>query len=254
VKEIAGIYKYDRRIDRILERIKYSSICEEDKRLLYQFHRECVISGLSKARITKYLGTLERIARWLNKPFLKVEKEDVMAFVQRIESNGYSEWTKHDYQLILKKFFKWLKKTDDYPEEVEWVSTRVKNNHMLPEEILTEDEVKKLVEAAYNLRDKAFILVLYESGCRIGEFLSLRLRNIQFDEYGAQLKDILHVMRVLGHKNINNTLIYTHLVDFQDDEYVPKVAHTAKEACKLVEAGFEFVCEINDANIFRKRK
>ena len=67
-------------------------------------------------------------------------------------------------------------------------------------------------------------------------------------------KDILHVMRVLSHKNFNNTLIYTHLVDFNDDEYVSKVVHTAKEACQLVEAGFDFVCEINDAHIFRKRK
>ena len=27
-------------------------------------------------------------------------------------------------------------------------------------------------------------------------------------------KDILHVMEVLGHKNIKNTLVYTHLVNF----------------------------------------
>src|SRR3990170_8862810 len=58
---------------------------------------------------------------------------------------------------------------------------------MLPEEILTEDDIKKLVESANNLRDKAFILVLYESGCRIGEILSLRIRNVQFDDYGAAL-------------------------------------------------------------------
>mgnify|MGYP007084739928 CR=1 FL=1 len=57
-----------------------------------------------------------------------------------------------------------------------------------------------------------------------------------------------------GYKNSNNTLIYTHLVDFKDDGYISKVGATAEEACKLVEACFEFVCEINGANIFRKRK
>ncbi len=61
-------------------------------------------------------------------------------------------------------------------------------------------------------------------------------------------------MRILGHKNINNTLVYTHLVDFGDDEYVSKIARTANEASQLVEAGFEYVCEFNGAKMFRKRK
>ena len=44
-----------------------------------------------------------------------------------------------------------------------------------------------MVDVADNLRDKTFVLVLYESGCRIGEILSLQLKHVQFDEYGAVL-------------------------------------------------------------------
>jgi hypothetical protein len=61
-------------------------------------------------------------------------------------------------------------------------------------------------------------------------------------------------MKVLGHKGIKNTLIYTHLVDFKDNEYICKVAWTIEEAQKLIEAGFEYVCEIQNARLFRKRK
>jgi len=67
-------------------------------------------------------------------------------------------------------------------------------------------------------------------------------------------KDILHVMRILGHKNIKNTLVYTQLMDFQDDDYVSRVAHTIEEACQLIEAGFEYVCEMDNIKIFRRRK
>ena len=56
-------------------------------------------------------------------------------------------------------------------------------------------------------------------------------------------KDILHVMKVLGHKNINNTLIYTQLVDFKDDEYTVKVAEDVEEDKELIEAGFEYVTD-----------
>jgi integrase len=68
-------------------------------------------------------------------------------------------------------------------------------------------------------------------------------------------KDILHVMKLLGHKNIKNTLIYTQLVNFNEkDEFVCKVATTNEEIAQLIEAGFEYVCEHNGAKFFRKRK
>ena len=58
---------------------------------------------------------------------------------------------------------------------------------ILPEELLTQDDVKALVDATERSRDRALILTLYETGGRIGEVLSLRIRNVQFDEYGAVL-------------------------------------------------------------------
>jgi integrase len=68
-------------------------------------------------------------------------------------------------------------------------------------------------------------------------------------------KDILYVMRLLGHKNIKNTLIYTQLVDFKnEDDYICKVASTNDEIKALIEAGFEYVCEHNGDKFFRKRK
>jgi len=70
-----------------------------------------------------------------------------------------------------------------------------------------------------------------------------------------KIKDILYVMRLLGHKNIKNTLIYTQLVDFKnEDDYVCKVASTNDEIKSLIEAGFEYVCAHNGAKFFRKRK
>lgn len=67
-------------------------------------------------------------------------------------------------------------------------------------------------------------------------------------------RDILHVMRVLGHKNINNTLVYTQLVDFGDDEYTVRVSHNINEDKQLIEAGFEYVTEREGFKIYRKRK
>jgi len=71
----------------------------------------------------------------------------------------------------------------------------------------------------------------------------------------AKTKDILHVMKILGHKSIQNTLVYTQLIDFKSDEYVCKTAENAKEAAQLVEGSFEYVCTTPEGiMLFRKRK
>jgi integrase/recombinase XerD len=68
-------------------------------------------------------------------------------------------------------------------------------------------------------------------------------------------KDILLVKEKLGHKNINNTLIYTHLVNFNDkEEFYSATAKTVEEAAKLIEQGFDCICDVDGVKLFRKRK
>lgn len=67
-------------------------------------------------------------------------------------------------------------------------------------------------------------------------------------------KDILYVKKLLGHKRIESTMLYTQLIDFSEHEYTCKVAETVDEAKKLVEAGFEFVTDFEGRKLFRKRK
>jgi integrase len=68
-------------------------------------------------------------------------------------------------------------------------------------------------------------------------------------------KDILLVKEKLGHKNINNTLIYTHLVSFDgENEFYSATAKTVDEAAKLIEQGFDYVTDVDGVKLFRKRK
>ncbi len=67
-------------------------------------------------------------------------------------------------------------------------------------------------------------------------------------------KDILHVKERLGHRRIESTLVYTHLVNFEGDEYHVKTAKTLKEDEELLKAGFEYVTERDENKLYRKRK
>ena len=80
------------------------------------------------------------------------------------------------------------------------------------------------------------------------------LRHFRATMEYHRTKDILHVMRLLGHKDIKNTLVYTHLADFEGDEFVCKVAKNVDEAKAIVESGFDYVTDIDGMKLFRKRR
>jgi integrase len=73
--------------------------------------------------------------------------------------------------------------------------------------------------------------------------------------------DILYVAEFLGHKSIENTRLYIQLEkslfkDLPSDQFITRLAFDAKQACDLIDVGFEYITgEYNDGGkIFRKRK
>jgi len=87
-----------------------------------------------------------------------------------------------------------------------------------------------------------------------------QIRLYDFRHYFASMlyyktKDILYVKQQLGHKDLRQTLRYTQLVAFnQEDEWHCKTAITLKELKELIEAGFEYITEIDGRKVLRKRK
>lgn len=73
-----------------------------------------------------------------------------------------------------------------------------------------------------------------------------------------EIKDIIHVKTVLGHKSIESTMIYINLEQAlfleQTDQWTCRTAKDLKEATQLIEAGFEYVIETDGTKLFKKRK
>jgi len=86
------------------------------------------------------------------------------------------------------------------------------------------------------------------------------IRLYDFRHYFATMlyhktRDILFVKQQMGHSQIRTTLIYTQLLNLNDDEWTCKTASNNTEATQLIEAGFEYVCTTpQDLMLFRKRK
>jgi len=181
------IHDYEKRLKQFIKSL--NELDEINRNDILKFSKYLFAEGLSVGRIGKYIWILKSLAKILEKELRNCNKEDIIELVSKIEANkNWSDSTKEECKITLRKFFKWLRNAEDYPQEVKWIKiSKKKHNNKLPEEILTKEEIEKLANATHNLRDKAFILTLYETGCRIGELLPLRTKSIQFDEYGIVL-------------------------------------------------------------------
>lgn len=94
---------------------------------------------------------------------------------------------------------------------------------------------------------------------RIAQIHFHSLRHWKATKLKHQGFDLFDIAAFLGHRSINNTVIYVHLekTRYPDggDDYVGKVATTKKGKLALIEAGFEHVSTDPDGTqYFRKRK
>jgi len=108
-------------------------------------------------------------------------QKGVNYYQKKVKEGVLSENTLVEVKKTLKKFFKWLGKE----EVINWFTGSGWENRISPNDLITEEEFEAMLKACMNSRDRALISLLYESGARIGEIGSMRIRDLSFDEYGA---------------------------------------------------------------------
>lgn len=181
-----SFHPYKSKLD--LEHLKIKSLPCVIRKTLTSFEEHLIAQGESEGRVLKYLYTLRKIYQWLGKPFEEATRIDIEKILLKLEEKEYSPWTKQSYKVILKYFYKWLRGSEEYPKEVSWIKTNIKRSQeKLPTELLTREDVLKMIHAAKNIRDKALLMLLYESGGRISEIGTMKIKDVEFKENYAVL-------------------------------------------------------------------
>ena len=176
------IYDTKEHLDRWIQDIYSWKTAERNKQRILDFLARTRLEGIGVVQRSKYVCALKILLKVVNKDFDDFTPKDLESFM--LSMMGYGPKTRKTRWYDAKKFFRYIGKEDLFKGTLRPV---VPKGMKLPEQLLTEEEVTLLVSTASNLRDKAFVSVLYDSGCRIGELLTRRLKNVIFDDYGAVL-------------------------------------------------------------------
>ncbi|WP_321420484.1 site-specific integrase [uncultured Methanomethylovorans sp.] len=167
------------------------SQCDEKRAEQFRkYVQSYIVNGMRPATVCGQIQSLSFWNKMLSKPFLDLTKDELNAAFMALESftftgkNGkvreYSLITKNTRKIHLRKFLNFIGRED----LTTGIKVRRSRGSKLPEDLITRDEVHKMIDACMNLRDKALVSLIYESGARSGELLSLRIKNIEKHEKG----------------------------------------------------------------------
>lgn len=110
-----------------------------------------------------------------------MELKQILAEVNR---SDYAPATKHKFKGVVKKFYK-VENGGTHPDKVDFFTvTPKKATPVTREDLFTDDELQRLFRSFSSTRDRAFTIVLYESGGRPGEVLALTIADFTSNAQG----------------------------------------------------------------------
>jgi len=170
----------------------FNELSPERRATLRRFLHYLEASKLSPWTVKAYLQAIRTLG-YNGKPYEEITSEDLIAWQRELPFSGknggrLSDRTVDAHKGFVRSFLRWVHNganRDAEPPECLKAIRRRRPKPELRREVLSPDEVRRMVDACDNQRDRALIFVGYESGARAGELLSLRLRDVEIDRYGA---------------------------------------------------------------------
>jgi len=164
-----------------------------NQKVLKDYLRKCKADGLKEATIATAETTLKPFINWCgDKDLQAFTPDDIYDYLDFIDNYKrttkagkiikYSPFTKQRIKMVLKKFLGYVN-----PDLGAVIKLRKLKDGKIPDNILTRDEIEKLIEACRNNRDRSIVATFYESGARRGELLNVQLKHVTFDDNGSIL-------------------------------------------------------------------
>lgn len=169
-------------------------VSEADAEALMAFSREVELraSDYTVARHEKLLGHLVRLAEDVGGlADALTDKDAAERLVRHIHSEFDNEEYNRDHRLALRVFGRLLTDGDEPPDSLDWISSTYSNDYdptPLPENMLRwEDDIRPMIDACHNSRDKAYIALGWDLGPRPSEMHALSVGNVTDHKYGLQV-------------------------------------------------------------------
>jgi len=156
-------------------KVDWDKVCPQNRQTLIDYDKANKRLNLSESTRANNLSFIILLAKKKQKPYKEMTQEDLNNY---FDSLDLTNSTKASYIVLTRKFFKWLYQ-DENPECIKDIQPiEAKNTKLKFSDMITEEEIQKLVDSYLDPQHKALIAVLYDSACRIGELVGLNREDV----------------------------------------------------------------------------
>jgi integrase/recombinase XerC len=149
-----------------------------NEQLIERFGKWLEVCGKAANTRLVYILAARQFTKFISgKPITAVMKSDVSAFLATLYSNGLSPFSMQTKLDSLRVFFDFLALGGLVSASAPRFIARRKLPTRLPE-VISEEEIERLIAAAHKPRDKAIIELKYASGLRVNELAMLRVPDV----------------------------------------------------------------------------
>lgn len=139
--------------------------------------------GKSGSLVTE-AKVLLRLDQDIGKPFGELDQADIETWLanltNKVSGNSLTPSTKKLYRVVVKVFFRTtLKARFKELDMAEWLKAGTVEDELTQDDMITPDEARAIMDQAHSPRDRAMMHVLYETGMRVSEFLSLTIGSFR---------------------------------------------------------------------------
>lgn len=173
--------------------VEGGELTQSEKKLIQAYISEAgATRNITPNRKYAIALSLLTIRRFMPGAYGECTHEEIFTAVGRYRSESENKQsTQNVFLTAYKGFLKWLIATekDQYLKlsRIEGIKTNNGTDLLSKKDILTGGELERIFRAMKNLKDRAFIEVLYESGGRINEVALLKWDQIEFIDNHAVL-------------------------------------------------------------------
>ncbi len=177
------------RLQKRLSKIDVDPARVPNNQLIRRFANDCLVVGLGPVRVHKYLYHLKWMAKWLGKDFREVDESGIRALVGKIETSSFAANTKRDFSIAIKKLFSWLSEVGESQVSTDWIKTgKGANRIIIPSNLLTVENIPQVLRACETIQERALASFLYDTGCRVGELLNVKMKDVEIMKDFARVR------------------------------------------------------------------
>ncbi|MCG2420468.1 site-specific integrase [Aequorivita sp. F47161] len=149
-------------------------------------HQKMILKGFSNSTIRNYQSSLIQFFKYFEaEPYREITKEQIEGFLYFLISKfKISEQKQNQLVSAIKCYYE---HTLGMPREY-YDITRPKKSKNLPN-VLSEDEVRDIINFPSNTKHKAILHTIYGAGLRVGELIRLRVNDIRSADGYIFVKD-----------------------------------------------------------------